>query len=66
MESVLLSKTECDNEDIVCFLVEDGGFIIAAITPTNNETYKAPIGEFLGMIDPSLLIQLQLDGVFLR
>lgn len=44
------SKTFKD-ANLLCYLVDDGGFVIA----TNREDHRKQIGRFLGLVDPALM-----------
>ncbi|XP_056000788.1 voltage-dependent calcium channel subunit alpha-2/delta-2-like isoform X3 [Ostrea edulis] len=50
-----------DVDSAVCFLVDDGAFVVAA----NHPDYKQQIGRFLGHVDAGLMSQLYGD-VYLR
>ncbi|XP_022299526.2 voltage-dependent calcium channel subunit alpha-2/delta-2-like isoform X4 [Crassostrea virginica] len=50
-----------DVDNAVCFLVDDGAFMVA----TNHPDYKQQIGRFLGHVDAGLMEQLY-GSVYLR
>ncbi|XP_062850729.1 voltage-dependent calcium channel subunit alpha-2/delta-1a [Trichomycterus rosablanca] len=71
MESFInaTEKSNCNGEicgckrndpNIDCVLLDDGGFLVMA----NRETYIDKIGEFFGMIDPSLMRHLMNESLF--
>ncbi|XP_016351509.1 voltage-dependent calcium channel subunit alpha-2/delta-1-like [Sinocyclocheilus anshuiensis] len=49
-----------DDSNLDCFLLDDGGFLVM----TNKDLYINKIGQFFGMIDPSLMRNLINESLF--
>ncbi|XP_052429652.1 voltage-dependent calcium channel subunit alpha-2/delta-1-like isoform X2 [Carassius gibelio] len=49
-----------DDSNLDCFLLDDGGFLVM----TNKDDYINKIGQFFGMIDPSLMRNLINESLF--
>uniref|UniRef100_A0A9J7ZWD8 Calcium channel, voltage-dependent, alpha 2/delta subunit 1a n=1 Tax=Cyprinus carpio carpio TaxID=630221 RepID=A0A9J7ZWD8_CYPCA len=58
MESFINATITPKNLD--CFLLDDGGFLVM----TNKDDYNNKIGQFFGMIDPSLMRNLINESLF--
>ncbi|XP_052410962.1 voltage-dependent calcium channel subunit alpha-2/delta-1 isoform X2 [Carassius gibelio] len=58
MESFIKATITPKNLD--CFLLDDGGFLVM----TNKDDYINKIGQFFGMIDPSLMRNLINESLF--
>ncbi|XP_022109124.1 voltage-dependent calcium channel subunit alpha-2/delta-1-like isoform X3 [Acanthaster planci] len=53
-------KQSCLNESVQCYLLDDGGFIVA----TNQEVYQRHVGSFFGLIDGDVMLDLKNKTVY--
>ncbi|XP_038053875.1 voltage-dependent calcium channel subunit alpha-2/delta-2-like isoform X3 [Patiria miniata] len=53
-------KLSCVNESIQCYILDDGGFIVA----TNQEDRQGNVGSFFGIIDGDLMLDLKNKTVY--
>ncbi|XP_064607432.1 voltage-dependent calcium channel subunit alpha-2/delta-2-like [Liolophura sinensis] len=61
MSDISMNGYTCNDSDrMVCYLLDDGGFVIA----TNQEDKYAQVGHFLGTVDNALMYPLVNDSTF--